>query len=162
MWVGFPQMSSGGRAASPIRATLGYMTRRSENVVRQVRGAGGVMRTRGLRQAGFSAQDITDAVRAGQLVRERRVWVATPGAEAALRYAARGGVVLSCVTQAARQGLWVLDSTRAHVACDPHASAVRAPGAIVHRHIPLVPRDPAVLFDPIENVPSGGGSVPAL
>lgn len=141
---------------TPTRASgsgiLVGMTKRSNDVVKAVRRAGGVVRSRWLVAQGFSAHDVRDAVRIGTLVRERRVWVATPDADAALRFAARGGVVLSCVTQAARLGLWVLDASRAHVACGPHTGRTAAPGAVVHRFIPLVRRDPDVLFDPIENV----------
>nr|WP_274635660.1 DUF559 domain-containing protein [Microbacterium bovistercoris] len=85
-------------------------------------------------------------------MRERRVWVALPDADTELRFAARAGAVLSCVTQAKRLGLWVLEASKVHVACGAHAGMVAAVGAVVHRFAPLVPRDPDALADPIENV----------
>lgn len=128
------------------------MTKRSHQAVCAVRAAGGVVRGGQLVREGFSARDVADAVHSGALVRERRFWVATPDADAGLRVAARHGVVLSCVTQAQRLGLWVLDASVGHVACHPHAGAVRVPGAILHRHVPLVPRAPDVLADSLVNV----------
>lgn len=128
------------------------MTTRAAAVVHRVRAAGGVVRSRALVQAGISPHDIADAVCSGLLVRERRVWVAVPDADPQLRFAAREGVVLTCVTQAVRLKLWVLAAPEPHVACHPHAGGVAVAGAVVHRHQPLVPRDPAHLVDPIENV----------
>ena len=86
------------------------------------------------------------------LVRERRVWIAAPDADPHLRAAARNGVVLSCVTQAKRFGLWVFNAQRQHVACHPHSGVTAPTDAVLHRFIPIVPRDPNVLFDSIENV----------
>jgi very-short-patch-repair endonuclease len=96
-------------------------------------------------------RDIELAVRSGALVRERRVWVATPDADKDLRTAARAGVVLSCVTAAERLGLWVLDATTTHVACAPHAGMVAVEGAVLHRFAPLTHRDPNELTDPLVN-----------
>jgi len=128
------------------------MTKRSARVIKAVRTGGGVVRSRQLVKDGFSPHDIRDAVQAGLLVRERRVWIAAPDADLQLRVAARNGVVLSCVTQAKRFGLWVLDAQRQHVACHPHSGLTAPTGAALHRFIPVVPRDPNVLFDSIENV----------
>jgi len=86
------------------------------------------------------------------LVRLRRVWVAVPDADPLLQLAASSGVVLSCVTQAKRLGLWVLADNGIHVACHPHAGMVTLSRAVVHRHQPVVPRDPRILVDPLENV----------
>jgi very-short-patch-repair endonuclease len=128
------------------------MTKRSGSVAHAVRRAGGVARTNLLARQGFSSHDIADAVAAGLLRRERRVWVAVPDADAQLVFAARAGVVLSCITLARRLGLWVLDPSVVHVACDPHASKIRAAGAVVHRHIPLIARPPGVLIDGVVNM----------
>ncbi|MEQ6898318.1 DUF559 domain-containing protein [Microbacterium sp. KR10-403] len=110
------------------------------------------MRGQTLVRAGVGKHDITAAVRSGALVRERRVWVATPDADRDLRMAARAGVVLSCVTAAKRLGLWVLDAATTHVACGPHAGMVTVSGGVLHRFAPLVPRDPDDLTDPLVNV----------
>ncbi|GAA3770350.1 hypothetical protein GCM10022240_23290 [Microbacterium kribbense] len=120
--------------------------------MRDVRTRGGVVRSQVLVRAGTSKHDIEAAVRSGALVRERRVWVATPDADRDLRTAARAGVVLSCVTGAKRLGLWVLDASTTHVACAPHAGMVAISGAVLHRFAPIVPRDPTVLTDSLVNV----------
>lgn len=86
------------------------------------------------------------------LVRVRKGWVATPGADVCLVAAARAGVVLSCITQARRLGLWVLDEDRPHVAAPAHSGGVTSRGATVHWAKPVVPRHPDALIDPIENV----------
>ncbi|WEG10319.1 DUF559 domain-containing protein [Microbacterium horticulturae] len=129
------------------------MESRIDAVVKAVRRGGGVVRGQTLVRAGLSKHDITAAVGSGALVRERRVWIATPDAEIDLRMAARAGVVLSCVTAAKRLGLWVMDAATAHVACGPHAGMVAVSGAVVlHRFTPLVARDPDGLTDPLVNV----------
>ena len=111
----------------------------------------GVMSTRSLIRAGFSRHRIQSALEGGHLLRVRRAWVAVPGADAQLIAAARAGTVLTCVTQARRLSLWVLEDDVPHVGCAPthHASA---PGSRVHWAQPPVPRDPETLVDPIENV----------
>ncbi len=128
------------------------MKERTEAVVTRVKRRGRIVRSRELQRDGVSKHDIAAAVAAGMLVRERRVWVALPDADPLLRFAAREGVVLSCITQAKRHQLWVPEQDGIHVACHPHAGMVKAPQAVIHRHTPLVARDPNVLVDPIVNV----------
>lgn len=116
-----------------------------------MRRSGGLARSQELVRQGVSKHDIAGAVAAGLLLRERRVWVTLPDADAQLRFAAREGVVLTCITEAARRGLWV-GAKGLHVACHPHAGMVAPPGATLHRHVPLVARDPKDLCDPIVNM----------
>lgn len=115
---------------------------------------GGIVRAAQLRRLGFGDRAVTAAVRCGELVRPRRGWLATPSSDPVLRAAARAGVVISCVTQAQRLGLWVLHADAAHVAASAHSGAVRIedPDTVVHWAEPIVPRDPDALVDPIENV----------
>lgn len=113
---------------------------------------GGVVRTRNLIRAGHSRHSIDQAVARGNLVRVRKGWVALPGTDAYLVAAARAGVVVSCITQARRLGLWVLHEDRPHVAAPAHSGCVTPRGATVHWTKPLVPRHPDALVDPIENV----------
>jgi very-short-patch-repair endonuclease len=120
-------------------------------VIEAVVAAGGVARSATLIRAGMSKHALSDAVAAGSLIRVRRRWVATVDADPYLLSAAREGVVLSCITQAQRFGLWVLDDTRPHVAAPPHAGMVTTRTAVVHRHRPLVARHPDALEDSIEN-----------
>ena len=113
---------------------------------------GGVVRTRVLLDRGWGRRAIERAVSAGALVRVRSGWVAAPAADPSLVAAARNGVVLSCVTQARRLGLWVLREDRVHVAAATHSGHVAVTRATVHWARPLVPRHPDFLTDPIENI----------
>ena len=90
---------------------------------------------------------------AGALVPVRRGWVAVPDADPMLVEAARFGVVLSCITQAKRLGLWVHEADAAvHVAAAPSGRGGHPDVFHVHWAKPVVPRHPDVLVDPIENV----------
>lgn len=128
-----------GRGVDELREAIAY--------------AGGVMRVAELRDRRFPRRAIEGAVSAGALLRPRRGWVATPDADPHLIAAARAGVVLTCVTQARRLGLWVLHGGPAHVAAPPHRHIGEvSPGTRVHWAKPLVPRHPHALADPVENV----------
>lgn len=114
---------------------------------------GGIVRVSTLRRQGWGERALRSALATGELVRPRRGWVAVPTADPQLVHAARAGVVLSCVTQAQRLGLWVLRADATHVAAHAHAGGVRVgPGTVVHWALPIVPRPPDSLVDPIENV----------
>lgn len=125
---------------------------RSVRLSESVRVADGVTRTARLLRAGHSRARIRTALDEGILVRVRRGWVALPGADPELVAAARGGVVLTCITQARRLGLWVLDEDRCHVAADPHRGGPSPERATVHWARPAVPRPPDSLVDALENV----------
>ena len=120
---------------------------------RVIADAGGVMPVSALRAQGFSRRVVEGEVASSQLVRPRNGWVALADADPFLIAAARAAVVLSCVTQARRLGLWVLREDAVHVAAPPHrhVGSVRT-GTHVHWAKPLVPRHPHTLLDPIENV----------
>ncbi|WP_022890911.1 type IV toxin-antitoxin system AbiEi family antitoxin domain-containing protein [Agromyces italicus] len=124
----------------------------TEPVAVYTKAAGGVVRTRNLIRAGYSRYRIDRAIAQGSLTRVRKGWVAVPGADAYLVAAARAGVVVSCITEARRLGLWVLDEDRPHVAAPAHSGCVSPRDATVHWAKPLVPRHPDALVDPIENV----------
>lgn len=113
---------------------------------------GRVARTRSLIRAGCSRHHLARAVAAGRLTRIRKGWVAVPGADPYVIAAARAGVVVSCITQAKRLGLWVLDEDRPHVAAPAHAGGASPRGARVHWAVPLVARHPDAVVDDIENV----------
>ncbi|WP_404447313.1 type IV toxin-antitoxin system AbiEi family antitoxin domain-containing protein [Microbacterium marinum] len=115
---------------------------------------GGIVRSGELRRLGFSDRALRTAVEAGDLLRPRRGWVAVASSDPALRAAATAGVVLTCVTQAQRLGLWVLHADAAHVAAPAHSGSVRVsdPRTVLHWAEPIVPRAPDALVDPIENV----------
>lgn len=122
------------------------------NLQELVRSRGGVDRSSWLRERGVTEKQLTSAARSGQVIRPRRGWVALPDADAELIAAARHGVVLTCVTQARRRGLWVLKEDRPHVAAPSHSGSMTAKNGVVHWRRPLVPRPPGTLEDPIENL----------
>ena len=108
-----------------------------------------------MRSDGWMAEsDCTRSVprsSAQAIERVRRDWVALPTADPVSRAAARAGVVVSCITQARRLGLWVLEEDRSHVAADPHRRS-GAVAATVHWARRSIARHPDALVDPIENV----------
>lgn len=131
------------------------MSSRAEKpeVAAVVRAAGGVARVRDLVDRGHRRTALQLAVERGRLVRVRQGWVAVPDADPALLFAARHGVVLSCLTQARRLGLWVHDrSPGVHVAATPGSAGGKPDSIRVHWAKPVVPRAPDALVDPIENV----------
>ncbi|GAA3646907.1 endonuclease domain-containing protein [Microbacterium marinilacus] len=111
-----------------------------------------MVRVADLRDAGSGRRAIDGAVALGLLIRPRNGWVALPNADPMLVAAARVGVVITCVTQAARLGLWVPRSAQHHVAAPAHSGAVASNSGHVHWAKPIVPRRPGALVDPIQNV----------
>lgn len=130
------------------------LTTRVDAAVADVASAGGIVRSTTLLAAGHSQRVLDAAIAGGLLRRVRRVWLAGPTADPHRVAAARAGVLLSCVTEARRLGLWVMDDgARAHVAAPRHRGHVGvAPGTVVHWARPVVPRGRDDLSDPIENV----------
>lgn len=113
----------------------------------------GVARVEYLRLQGIGRRAIDGALRDGRLVRVKRGWVATPGADPVLVAAARAGVVVTCLSQAARLELWVHEEPEVfHVGADPHGAGGKTERAHIHWSKPLVPRHPDALEDPVENV----------
>ncbi|AKV85024.1 DNA/RNA helicase [Microbacterium sp. CGR1] len=113
--------------------------------------ARGAARVRDLLVTGVSRYAIGVAVDRGELIRVRKGWVAARDADPLLIAAARDGVILTCVTQATRRGLWDVGLADPHVAAPPHAGHIAVSGH-VHWEKPAVPRVPGTLEDPIENV----------
>lgn len=117
-----------------------------------VRNNGGVALTRQILDAGISDHAIRRALLRGALTRPRRGWLAADDADPIIVGAARAGVVLTCVTQARRLGIWAGNDRTLHVAAPAHSGAVRAPNSRVHWSQPIIPRVRGQLLDPIENV----------
>lgn len=113
---------------------------------------GGILRTTTLHNRGFTQYILREALRSGRIVRPQRGWVALPNADPHLLFAARHGVVLSCITQAARLGLWVLNKDMIHVCGSLTSRSTTAAECVVHWRKPLIPRRPDQLADGIENV----------
>ncbi|WP_019181733.1 hypothetical protein [Microbacterium yannicii] len=102
--------------------------------------------------AGHSRRTLERALDHGAVQRVRKGWVALASADPVLVAAAERGVVLTCVTQAKRAGLFVLHEPReTHVAARPHSGRAGMLDARVHWAKPLVPRHPESLVDSIEN-----------
>ena len=117
-----------------------------------VRSLGGHALTSHLRERGRSARSIGDAVRAGQLRRPRRGIVVTPTIDPELEFAARHGVLLTCVTQARRLGIWVSEDPRLpHVAARHRGYHVEAVARVHWSAAPAL-RPPDQLEDPLPNV----------
>jgi very-short-patch-repair endonuclease len=111
----------------------------------------GVARVAALQRDGVTEHGLRAAIRSGRVLAVRRGWVALPEADAALVAAARCGVVLSCITLAARRGLWVLDSSEPHVAAPAKSGHAKTARGVIHWSRPIFPRDPDACEDSLEN-----------
>lgn len=111
----------------------------------------GIARIDTLRRIGVTEHALRKAIRQGLVFSVCRGWVALRGADRMLIAAARRGVVLTCVTLAARKGLWVLDSSEPHVAAPPKSGHARTSRGVIHWSRPIFPRDPDTCEDTIEN-----------
>jgi hypothetical protein len=123
------------------------------DLVEMLEARGGVVRTASVVEEGVSGYAIDAAIAAGLLIRPKRGWVALPNADPYLVAAARAGVVLTCVTQAKRLGLWVLAEGGPHVGAPPSASRLKLQNqnAKVHWGRPVQPRAAGALEDGILN-----------
>lgn len=113
--------------------------------------AKGVLPTSELRRGGWTKHKIAVEVSRGRLLRIRRGWVAVPNADPDLVRAASLGVLIGCVSQAARLGLWHNDAAEPHY-CVRTGGAKQKPNGVMHWAAPLVPRAPDLVEDSIENV----------
>ena len=111
----------------------------------------GVARVHTLRGLGVSEHELRRQRERGRVHSICRGWVALPDADAMLVTAARRGVVLTCVTLAARRGLWVSETGAPHVAAPPHSGHAAASRGVVHWNLPTFPRDPDSREDSLEN-----------
>ncbi|MCK2034812.1 endonuclease domain-containing protein [Microbacterium sp. SSW1-49] len=113
---------------------------------------GGVTRVSALRAAGVSAYALRRSKERGELRTVRQGWVALPDADPEVVGAVAHGVILSCVTAARRQGLWVPEKSPLHVAASPHAARISVPSqVVVHWAKPIVPRPPDATVDELVN-----------
>lgn len=93
---------------------------------------------RQLMRLGMSPLDLTEGVRAGQLLRVRRDRYALPSTTPAILEAVRVGGLLSCVSAADFHGIWVPDEPFTHIAMVHEASRMRSPR---NRFVPLSPEN---------------------
>lgn len=104
-----------------------------------------------MRREGVSTHVLRVARERGLIFSVCRGWVALATADPMLVTAARRGVVLSCVTLAARKGLWVLDAGEPHVAAPAHSGHAHIERRVIHWNAPIFPRDPDSCEDSLEN-----------
>lgn len=111
-----------------------------------VRARGGIAHSTTLRDAGYAKHRIATAVASGTLLRVRRSWLATPDADAAVLAATELGGRLTCVSAAARRGLWVPHAPAAPHVAVPRTSSVTATAGIrlhwAQGPVPLARTDP--------------------
>jgi len=124
-----------------------------DGLIDVVKSHGGVVHSAVLLDAGITRYRLRAAVSAGVLMSPRRGWVAVRDADPYLVAAARAGVVLTCVTQAKRLGLWVLAEAGPHVGARPSASrlSLQNERTTVHWAAPVQPRAFGALEDGILN-----------
>lgn len=92
---------------------------------------------------GMTGRGITDAVKAGRLVRLRNGQYATEALALDVQHAVRSGGRLGCVSELRSRGVWMLPltSTSTHVHLAPNASRLRKVDDVVPHWHPLI--DPA-------------------
>lgn len=112
--------------------------------------AHGIARSSSLLTHGWTRHSVARALSAGQLVRPRKGWVARPSCDPELLFAAQHGLILTCVTQAKRLGLWSHDQS-GHYAVRHAGAEIRPEGAVLHWRAPLIPRHPDSVEDSLVN-----------
>lgn len=117
----------------------------------ELRRLGGVAQVRALLGTGVTIHALRKAKTAGAVRKIRKGWVALPDADPILVGAARRGVVLTCITLAKRQKLWVRKVDALHVGAPPSSGHVAAPEAVVHWNRPILARMPGSAEDLLIN-----------
>ncbi len=112
----------------------------------------GVVHTSDARAAGFGKADAADAVARGLLRRVRRSWLVTPGADARIVAAVAVGGRATCVTEAARLGVWTPGADGVHVAVPATSSRLDASGLRLHWGAGPAPVERSAAVDPLINV----------
>lgn len=109
------------------------------------------MRSADLVALGYSAHSIASACDEGKVMRPARGWVALPDADRDLVLAAQRGMVLTCVSLARRQGLWVRRPGGLHLATRSAKQHARRGAHRVHWGAAVLRREPFAIVDSIEN-----------
>lgn len=113
---------------------------------------GGIAHSSEAKDAGFTVHGIRSAIAAGGVRWARRSWLVAADADPDVAAAASRGARLTCVTAAARAGLWVPSHDDTHLVVPPSRSRLDLHGVRLHwsRGPLLVPTGQAT--DPIINV----------
>jgi very-short-patch-repair endonuclease len=117
-----------------------------------LRERGGVAHSRDAVAAGYSGRQMAAAVAAGAALRVRRSWLLLPGTDPRVRRAVAAGGRLTCVSAAAKSGLWVPAHETTHVAVDARSSRHDRTGLVLHWSSGPVPTVATQSEDPLVNV----------
>lgn len=109
------------------------------------------MPTRTVIAAGFSEYQIRRALQERRIHRVRKGWIALADVDHRIVRAVRAYGILTCVSEAARQGLWVLDEAQLHIAVQGHRLRSTLPGCVSHWSAPVLSRHPDAAVDSLEN-----------
>ncbi|MFT4305624.1 MAG: DUF559 domain-containing protein [Microbacterium sp.] len=123
-----------------------------EELVTWVHRRGGAAHTADLRAAGFTVHGVRAAIAAGLLLRVRRSWLVSAQCDPVLRRAAELGGRVTCLSGAARMGLWTPDHDLLHLAVAPTASRVGGDDLRLHWSRGPAPVGRHTLEDPLINV----------
>jgi very-short-patch-repair endonuclease len=124
----------------------------SPHIIAWLAANNGIARREDAHAAGHSEYAIKRAVASGRVRRIRGHWIAIPDAALDLVRAATVPGRLTCVTGAARHGLWTPASTLGHIAVDRGASRFDDARLKVHWARGPMATSKSALVDPIENV----------
>lgn len=128
------------------------MAKDAAELERCLRACGGAAHSADLRARGFTAHAMRRVVDAGRAHRVRRSWLVVPDCDRTVRRAVAAGGRITCVTSAARLGLWTPGDERVHIAISHSASRIDADGLVLHRAVGPAPMGPRVLVDDVLNV----------
>lgn len=113
------------------QAKLGGMTR-GVLLLEWLNRAGGIAHSSSARIAGFTDQDMRTALARDDIRRLRRSWLISPAApQPGIRAVVAGGK-LTCLSEAARLGLWSTEHNTLHVSVAPTSSASLDPEVRYH------------------------------
>lgn len=94
---------------------------------------GGVVRTSTLLGVGFGSDDVRAAIRAGQLVRVARGWLAAQESDQKVAEAVQAGGILGCASAITFHGGWDLNDGKLHLYCSQRerrrTTSVKAAGS---------------------------------
>lgn len=93
---------------------------------------GGLAHSSEARGAGFTTQDVRNAVARGDARRIRRSWLVSGDAPRAAVAAVAAGGRLTCLSEAARLRFWTPDHDDLHVSVRPTSSTARPQGVVFH------------------------------
>jgi len=114
--------------------------------------SGGAARSSALRAQGVTDHAMRRAVHRGDVLRVRRSWLVLPSAGADVHAAARVGGRVTCVSAAARRGIWAPRHAETHLAVPRSASRLEVDGIRLHWAAGPAPSPMGGILDPLLNV----------